>query len=156
MAATQGVSAFGTSIKINTTGVTWVEILEPKDISGPSITMEMIDFTHHQSPSGFRERKPSFKSSGDVTFRCNYVHSDSSHQALINAAIANPPSLKNFEMIFPDHSAFQFAAYVGLSWSNPLNGPEEMAVTLSVTGNVNTSLGSPSASASSSSSASAS
>ena len=154
MAATLGVSAFGTTIKMLSSGVTWVTILEPKDISGPAITMEMIDFTHHQSPSGFRERKPSFKSSGDVTFKVNYVHSDSGHAALVNAAIANPPTLKNFELILPDHSSFQFAAYVGLSWTNPLNGPEEMNVTLSITGNINVSLGSPSASASASASAS--
>jgi hypothetical protein len=150
MAATQGVSAFGTTIKMHTTGVTWLTILEPKDISGPNITSEFIDFTHQQSPSGFRERKPSFKSSGDVTFKVNYVHSDTSHQALYAAAKANPPTLDEFALTFPDNSQFRFSAYTSLAWTNPLNGPEEMAVTLSITGDLDISAGSPSASASAS------
>jgi len=147
MAATVGVSAFDTEVQMYYSAA-WNQILEPKDISGPSITMEMIDFTHQQSPSGFRERKPSFKSSGDVTFRCNYVHSALSHQALVNAAIANPPTLSRFRLIFPDNTQFEFDAYVGLNWTNPLNGPEEFAVTLSITGNVSVAAPSPSASAS--------
>ena len=149
MAATLGSSAFGTEVQMYYSAA-YNQILEPKDISGPSITMEMIDFTHQQSPAGFRERKPSFKSSGDVTFRCNYVHDAASHQALVTAAVANPPTLSNFKLIFPDHTVFEFQAYVGLSWSNPLNGPEEMAVTLSITGNVVVAAPSPSASASAS------
>ncbi len=145
MAATQGVSAFGTVIQIYVGGA-WVTVLEPKDITGPSITAEFIDFTHQQSPSGFRERKPSFKSSGDVTFKVNYVNDDNSHAQLFAAAHANPPTQLLCREIFPDHAQFDFNAYVSLSWTNPLNGPEEMNVTLSISGDVMLAAPSPSAS----------
>src|SRR5512146_2664830 len=135
MAATQGSSAFGTIVKMYYSAA-WNNVLEPKDVTGPNITAEFIDFTHQQSPSGFRERKPSFKSSGDVSFRCNYVHSDSSHQALINAAIANPPTLSSFRLVYPDNTQFEFSAYVSLQWTAGLNAPEEMTVTLSITANI--------------------
>jgi hypothetical protein len=156
MAATQGASAFNTQIQINTTGSTYVNILEPKDISGPNITAEMIDFTHQQSPAGYREQKPSFKSGGTVTFRCNFVHTDAGQQALIVAANANPPTLKHYKEIFPDNTVIDFDAYASIAWNNPMNGPEEINVTLNITGALGIAMPSPSISASASASASAS
>ena len=162
MSATQGVVGFG-SLVYRGDGATpevFAVITEPKDITGPQITAEFVDFTHHQSPSGFRERKPTFKSSGDVTFRTNYLHSDASHTGLVADASANPPTLRNFRLVFIDGSAFDFSAYVSLQWTAPLNGPLEMAVTLSISGAVEwvapSRSASPSASASVSPSASAS
>jgi hypothetical protein len=155
MAATQGVSAFGTDVQIYYSAA-WNSVPEPKDISGPNITSEFIDFTHHSSPAGFRERKPSFKSSGDVTFKTNYIHSNATHQALVTAAKANPPTLLPCKLIFVDKSVFDFSAYVSLAWTNPLNGPSEMAVTLSITGDVTLAMPSPSVSSSESVSVSAS
>jgi len=109
-------------------------IPEPKDISGPEITPEFADFTHQQSDSGFRERKPTFKSSGNVTFNCNFIHDNATQQAMITAALANPPTLKNFQMIFPDGYQIDFSGYLGLRFSNPMAGPEEIAVTITLEG----------------------
>ena len=133
MAATQGVVGFASQIQRGVAG-TYTAIAEPKDITGPTITAEFVDFTHHQSPSGFRERKPTFKSSGDVTFRVNYLHSDATHAGLLDDATANPPTLRTFRLVFSDNSAIDFDAYVSIQWTAPLNGPLEMAVTLSVSG----------------------
>lgn len=135
MAATQGVVGFG-SIVYRGVGGVYTAISECKDITGPQITAEFVDFTHHQSPSGFRERKPTFKSAGDVTFRVNYLHSDTVHAGLVDDASANPPTLRTFRLVFSDNSAFDFSAYVNLQWTSPLNGPLEMAVTLSIEGAV--------------------
>lgn len=155
MAATAGVVGFGTAIQMYI-GSAYAAISEPKDITGPQITAEFVDFTHHQSPSGFRERKPTFKSSGDVTFRVNYLHSDTSHAALVAAAEANPPTLNLFHLVFPDGSQIHFSAYVSLQWMAPLNGPLEMAVTLSLEGALEWVAPSPSVSPSASASATAS
>jgi hypothetical protein len=46
-----------------------------KDIIGPGLTREFAEFTHQQSSGGYREYKPTFKNSGDVTFKCKiYKH----------------------------------------------------------------------------------
>ena len=153
MSATQGVVGFGSAIQMYI-GAAYSAISEPKDITGPQITAEFVDFTHHQSPSGFRERKPTFKSSGDVTFRTNYLHSDATHVALVAAAEANPPTLSLFRLVFPDGSQFHFQGYVSLQWTAPLNGPLEMAVTLSLEGALEWVAPSPSVSPSASASAS--
>lgn len=152
MAATVGVSAFNTKIYVYKSSA-WAIVEEPKDISGPGSTAEFIDFTHQQSPSGFRERKPSFKSGGDVTFTCNFVHASTSVQTyLVEASIANPPTREWFKIVGPDNSQFEFNAYVSFTMSYPLNGPEEIRFTLGIDGNVVAALGSVSPSASASAS----
>lgn len=155
MAATQGVSGYDTKVYIYDSS--WTQILEPKDISGPEITAEFADFTHMQSPSGFREQKPTYKSGGTVTFNCNYVHSDSGHKKLIAAAIANPPTVWYCKIVYPDSSQVEFNAYVSVRWNSAMSGPLEMAVTLTLSGEVVwAGASSPSVSKSASASASAS
>lgn len=158
MSATQGVVGYNTIIKRGNgaTPEVFSAITEPKDITGPQITAEFADFTHMQSPSGFRERKPTYKSSGDVTFKVNYVHSDTSHAGLISDALANPPTARNFQLCYPDNSRIDFTAYVSIQWTSPMNGPLEMNVTLSCEGQVSWLGPSPSASASGSASESSS
>lgn len=136
MAKSQGSAATDTKIYLGDgeSPQGWDLIPEPKDIDGPEITPEFIDFTHQQSPGGFRERKPGLKSSGDVTFRCNYLYNNEVQDALFAAAQANPPTLKNFKMVFPDTTQILFSAYIGIRFTNPVNGPEEIAVTLSLEG----------------------
>lgn len=139
MPASQGAVGLGTTIAYSAalSPPTFTNyILEPKDITGPGSTLEKAEFTHMQSTSGYREYKPTFKTSGDVTFKTNYVHDDASHMALIAANQALPPTLMAFLMTGLDGSTFQFEAYVGLSWSYPMGGPIEMNVTLQIEGPV--------------------
>jgi hypothetical protein len=136
MAATLGVVGYNTIIRYESGPGTYTAITEPKDISGPEITCEFADFTHMQSPLGFRERKPTIKSSGNVTFKCNFVHDDTSHEYLTAAATANPPTLETFQIEYPNGQGWDFDAYVSLSWTSPMAGPLEMNVTLSIDGQV--------------------
>lgn len=151
MATTLGVSAFNTKLYVYITSA-WTIIEEPKDIGGPASNAEFIDFTHQQSPSGFRERKPSFKSPGDVTFTCNFVHVAVAQLYLIRASIANPPSKEWFKVVGPDNSEFQFHGYVSFSMNYPLNGPEEVRFTIGIDGALDAVLASASVSASASAS----
>ncbi len=133
MAETQGITGFTTDVQMKIDS-TYQSILEPKDITGPQITSEKADFTHQQSPAGFRERKPTIKSSGQLSFKCNYVSGNATHQALIDAALANPPTLEEFKEIYPDDSGWYFKAYVDLQWGAPMTNPLEMTVTLDIAG----------------------
>jgi hypothetical protein len=135
MPETQGITGFTTDVQM-LIDATFQSILEPKDITGPAITPEFADFTHQQSPRGFRERKPTVKSSGQVSFKTNYVSGDATHQALIAAARAVPSTLCEFKEIYPDDSGFYFKAYVGLQWGSPMTNPLEMTVTLDIAGDI--------------------
>jgi hypothetical protein len=136
MAESEGVVGLNTVIKIGA-GLSpedYVAIAEPKDIDGPEITQEFADFTHMQSSGGFRERKPTFKSSGQVTFKCNYVKDDPGQIDLIAAANAVPATKKYFEMTYPDNSVVTFAAYPSVKFTSPMAGALEIAVTLGLEG----------------------
>lgn len=136
MSESQGVVGLNSQIKMGNGASPEVFTLIPeaKDIDGPEITPEFADFTHQQSSGGFRERKPTFKSSGTVTFRCNSVEGDTQQVALIAAANANPPTKKNFQLLYPDGEEIAFSAYVGVKWTAPMGGPKELAVTLNLEG----------------------
>ena len=139
MPASQGAVGLGTTIAyatISSPQTFTTYILEPKDITGPGSNLEKAEFTHMQTTGGYREYKPTFKTSGDVTFKCNYVHDDASHIALIAANQANPPTLMAFQITGLDGSTFTFEAYVGLSWSYPMGAPIEMNVTLMIQADV--------------------
>ena len=137
MAATKGKVGYDTRISVKTSKTTgFIPMGEPKDFSGPQITQQFADFTHMQSPFGYQEQKPTYKSSGQITFNVNRVPGDPGQEALIEATNANPTELCDFEVEFPDGSEFAFQAYPGLSFTSPMSGPIEMAVTLTVTGPV--------------------
>lgn len=136
MAASNGVVGLDTEIQMGdgASPETFTNIAEPKDIDGPEITQEFADFTHMQSTGGFRERKPTFKSSGQVTFKCNFNTADTIQANLITAANATPATLKNFKMNYPDGTIFTFSAYPSVKFTSPMAGPVEIAVTLSLEG----------------------
>ena len=134
--STQGSVGLNTQLKIGDGGSpeAFTLIPECKDFSGPSITQEMVDFTHQQSTGGYRERKPTFKSSGQITFNCNYIYGNTYQELLLTNAQANPATLTNFQLVGPDSATFTFSAYPSVSFTHPMNGPKEMQVTLELDG----------------------
>jgi hypothetical protein len=140
---TQGVIGLGTLLKIGngSSPETFATIAEVKDISGPALTQEFAEFTHMQSTGGYREYKPTFLQSGDVTFKCNFLPDDTTQGFATTGLLKDFASkaLRNFQLLFPDTGATlaTFAAYVShVAPSAPISGPLELSVTLRVTGPV--------------------
>ena len=92
MSESQGVVGLDTQVKLGdgSSPEDFTLIPEAGDIEGPEITQDYADFTHQQSTGGFKEQKPTFKGSGQVTFKCTLVHGDATQKALIDAALASP------------------------------------------------------------------
>jgi len=139
MAETQGVVGYGTKILIGDgqSPEHFDEIPEPKDITGPQLTQEFAEFTHQQSPGHFREYKPTFKVSGDVSFKCNYLPNNSIVQRL-ESDYGNQ-TLRNFQEEFPTSplETYTFHAYVSrFEITSPMAGPLEANITLHITGPV--------------------
>jgi len=131
----QGVVGFTTKISIEVEDE-FILIGEPMDISGPQISQQYVDFTHMQSPAGFQEQKPTFKSSGQVTFSVHRVAGDPGQEALIEATNAIPTERCKFKVEYPDKSEFAFFAYPGISFTAPMGGAFDMAITLTISGPV--------------------
>jgi hypothetical protein len=136
MAATEGVVGKDTQLEIGDgeSPEEFTLVPECKDFDGPEVTQEFADFTHQQSPSGFRERKPTFKSSGAVTFKMNRVYEDTQQDLLIDNAMANPTELTNFQLVYPDGETLTFSAYPSVRFNGPMSAAKEIQVTLNLEG----------------------
>lgn len=142
MAATQGATGFGTLLKIGNgnSPETFNAIAEVKDINGPNMSQEFAEFTHQQSPSGFREYKPTFKNSGDITFKCNFLPDDTTQGFSTSGLLKDfaDQTLRNFQLLFPLGSTLaSFNAYVAnIGPTSPMGNALELNVTLRITGAV--------------------
>ena len=143
MADSEGVIGLGTLLKIGDAASpeVFTAIAEVKDITGPGLSTEFVEFTHQQSDSGYREYKPTFKMSGDITFACNFLP-DNATQGFSSTGLLKDyedKTLRNFQLLFPDTGSTlaSFSAYVAnIQPSAPLSGPLAINVTLRVTGPV--------------------
>lgn len=52
---------------------TFTTIAEVKDISGPNVTLDVIDVTNQSSPNGFEEIIPSIRRGGETDFDVNFI-----------------------------------------------------------------------------------
>jgi hypothetical protein len=140
---TEGVIGLGTLMKIGDGAEpeVFTAIAEVKDITGPGLTREFAEFTHQQSAGGYREYKPTFKNSGDVSFKCNFLPDDET-QGFQTAGLLKDYEdgiLRNFELLFPDPGATKakFSAYVAnIQPTAPVGSALELNVTLRITGPV--------------------
>ncbi len=114
MGATAGTSGFGTLFKRGNgaSSELFSSVAEVKSISGPNLSMETIDATHMESPTGFREMLPSFKSGGEVTVELNFLPGASNHQNLLTDF--SNRTLRNFQIVWPTTPAvtWGFSGYI--------------------------------------------
>ena len=139
----EGVIGLGTLPKIGDgdTPEVFTAIAEVKDITGPGLTREFAEFTHQQSAGGYREYKPTFKNSGDITFKRNFLPDDSTQGFGTTGLLKDyeDGTLRNFQLLFPDAGATlaSFAAYVAnIQPTAPVGSALELNVTLRITGPV--------------------
>jgi len=131
----QGVVGLGTIISIKE-DEDFIRISEPTDITGPLISQEYVDFTHMQSKAGYKEQKPTWKSSGTISFQVHRVNGDPGQEAVIKATNAIPTELRRFKVEYPDNSVFLVSAYPSYSFTAPISGAFDMAITLTISGPV--------------------
>lgn len=102
---TIAIAAHGTLLKIGDGGGTEVftTIAEVVDIGGPTMTLDPIDVTSHDSTAAYREFIGGLLDAGEVTLTINYVPTAATHDAttgLIADMVARV--VRNFQLVFPD------------------------------------------------------
>jgi hypothetical protein len=145
VSATSGTlgSSAGTQTAVQmSTHVLFGEIAEVKKIAGPSLKVDTVDVTSHQSTGAWKEFIPVLKESGDVTFDVNYVPTD----VTINATNGVLDDLENarlrsFSLVFPDNATdslktrWDFVGYVtAVSPDAPHDNVLAGSITIKVTG----------------------
>lgn len=134
------VSGFGTLLKRENTagGGVYTAIAEIKSISGPNLSVETIDVTHMQSPSGYREFIASFKDGGEMTFTMNFLPDDATQNWTAGLLKTfNDRSMWNYQCLFPDPGAtlVTFAALITAFAPNAqIDSVLEVNVTLKISG----------------------
>lgn len=138
MAATQATTGFKTLLYIEPTygSGTFEKVTEIRTIDGPSRTQSFADATHMESPNGYDEFVPTFKSGGSVTAEMNYLPTDV-NQGYLQAAYEDQGKRK-FRVVYPSGSRrASFEAFVeSLGDTQPFNDVMRRNVTLKITGAV--------------------
>ncbi len=132
------LGAFGTLLKRGDGGGSeaFTTIAEVTALSGPTLTRETIDVTHHGSASQHREHIGSLKDSGDVSFSINWqpdLNSAAGH-GVTNGLLKDykDATRRNFQVVWPDTSSTTFA-FTGVITSLSPTAPIDGALTADVT-----------------------
>lgn len=134
------ISAFGTLLQIGDGGSpeNFTTIAEVANISGPGLSLDAIDVTHHSSTGGWREFVGGLLDGGVVSLDINYDPTDGTHDAstgLIADMVAR--TVRNFQLVFPDtaNTTWSFSALVtGFEPSEPVDNKLAASVTLKISG----------------------
>ena len=137
---TLAIDAYGTLLQIGDGGApeAFTTIAEVTDITGPSLALDPLDVTSHESPGAFREFVGGLLDGGEVTLTMNYVPTAGTQAAttgLLADMIAR--TVRNFQLVFPDvgTTTWSFAALItAFEPAEPVDDRLSAEVTLKVTG----------------------
>ena len=135
-----GISAFGTLLKIGDGGSpeSFTTVAEVSSIGGPTLSLDPIDVTSHDSTGGWRQFVGGLLDGGEVSLEINYDPVGATHDAstgLIADMVAR--TLRNFQLVFPDtgNTTWTFAALItAFEPSEPIDDKLSASVTLKVSG----------------------
>lgn len=118
---------------------TFTDVAEVKDFTGPSVTQETEDVTHHGSPGNWRERIPTLLDGGEISFTLNYIPTDSTHDATdgLLSDLEAQTAARNFKVTWPDtnQTLWEMSGIVtNFEPQGPVDGAFEAEVTIEVTG----------------------
>ena len=121
--ATTGVAAFGTTISPSAG--------EISSISGPGITVEDFDITHHKSADAFREFAAGLIDGGEFSVEGNLTSELAS--GIYANLISRTP--KSYVITFPNSMTWTFSGYPkAFDTDAPVDGKLGFSATFKVTG----------------------
>ncbi len=135
-AATAGI---GTLLKLGDGAgpEVFTTIAEVLDISGPTLTSDLVDITNMDSAGSYEESLPTILRSGEVTFSVNFLPVNVT-QSFTAGLIKDfkDRTKRNFELVFTDsgNTTWTFAGYVtNVTPQAPVAGALTMDVTIKLT-----------------------
>lgn len=140
MAASTATSGFGTLLKLGdgAGSETFTTIAEVKDITGPGLSAEVADITHHTSPGAWREKLATLLDAGELTFDVNFLPVDATQgNATGLISLMKNRTKRNYQLVFTNSGAttWTLPAYVtGFEPSASLDEGLSASVTLTLAG----------------------
>jgi predicted secreted protein len=113
-------------------------VAEVKDITGPQVSLDVIDVTNQDSPGGYEEIIPSIRRAGDVDFDVNFNPTNGTHDGTTGLVyLANNKVKRGWRLQLQDSGAhyWAFDAYVvGFQNKAPVAGVLTGTTKLRITG----------------------
>lgn len=138
--ATGAKAAYGSLLKIGdgAGSETFTTIGELRNISGPSLSADVVDVSTHASPGAYREKIATLLDAGEITFTVNYIPTTATHNATTGIlATYKNRTLRNWQLVFPDGSSttWSFSGFVtGFQPSEPVDGELSADITITLSG----------------------
>jgi len=138
------MSAFGTLLKLGDgeEPEAFTAIAEVTELSGPGMSLEPLELTHHESTGAWKEFTGGLLDGGEISLSVNFLPTNSTHTGLRDVMVSRVA--RNFQLVFPDSAAttWQFAALVtGYEPKEPVGGKLSADIKLKLTGQPNFSAG---------------
>lgn len=137
----EAISGPGFLLQVGTAagnGGAFTTIAEVKDITGPAVSLDVIDVTNQDSPGGFEEIIPSIRRAGEVDFDVNFNPANATHDGATGLLYLAKNKLKRgFRLALNDvdDSYISFDGYVvGFQWKAPVAGVLAATTKIRVTG----------------------
>ena len=113
-------------------------VAEVKDITGPGVTLDVLDVTNQDSPGGFEEIIPSIRRGGEVDFDVNFNPANATHDGHTGLLYLAKNKVKvGWRLQFNDvnDSYVAFDGYVtSFQWKAPVAGVLAATTKVRVTG----------------------
>jgi predicted secreted protein len=134
-------AAYGTLLQQGDGGTpteSFTTVAQVSNISGPGLSMDALDVTHHSSTAGWREFIGGLMDGGEVTVDIFYDPVAGTHDGSTGLIKdMEDRTVRNFQLVFPDAgtTTWSFAALVtGFEPSAPIDGSLTASVTLKLSG----------------------
>lgn len=99
------------------TEAVYTDLGEVVDCSDPSITVDEAEFTHYESPDGYKEIKPTWADPGEIDVELNYLPAQ---EATLLGLVATE---KPYRITKPDGATWDFSGFIkGMSGKNDNKG----------------------------------
>lgn len=135
------IAAKGTQFQIGDGGgpETFTTIAQVRDITGPGLSVDTIDTSHHATTNGWRTKLAGLKDGGDVGLELLFDPAETTHGDVSGGLLddMNAGTLRNFKIIFPDTGATEWdiaGIVTGFEPSAPHDGALTASVTIAVSG----------------------
>lgn len=139
MAASNASAGFGVQLQVSDGASTFTTVAEVTSLSGPELSTETADVTHHQSPGAWEEHVPTILRSGEVSATINYLPTDSTHDNSAGVlSLLSGKTQRDYKIIWPDASSTEWTLpsciVSGFSPSAPTDDRLSAEVTLKPSG----------------------
>ncbi len=125
------IAGWSTTLGYSADGNAYTTLAEVEDISGPAVSVTVIDVSHLTSPLEWKEKLDGFADAGEVTFKLNFLKAE--YAALFN--LVDNGGLYYWKVSSPQQSTWVMRGFISkLGSMIPTDGKISTDVTLSISG----------------------